>query len=89
MAAKCPRSGSSSTAIPGFTAGGLLGGWLTWIKAISLLCLVGWVGAWLVTAIKERYLARGGWLDLRGPRGPLPDPDHDADPDAAGRQAGS
>ena len=48
---------------PGFSPGGLLGGWLTWIKAISLLCLVGWVGSWLVTAIKERYLARGGWLD--------------------------
>jgi hypothetical protein len=49
---------------PGFHPGGLLGGWLTWIKAISLLCLVSWVGSWLVTAIKERDLARGRWLDF-------------------------
>ena len=49
---------------PRLSPGGLLGGWLTWIKAISLLCLVAWVGSWLVTAIKERYLARGGWLDF-------------------------
>ena len=48
---------------PGFQTGGLLGGWLTWIKSISILCLVGWMGSWLVTAIKERYLARGGWYD--------------------------
>src|SRR4051812_14414752 len=46
-----------------FTAAGLLGGWLTWIKAISVICLVGWTGSWLVTAIKERYLARGRWYD--------------------------
>jgi hypothetical protein len=42
---------------------GLLGGWLTWIKAVSLLCLVGWVGSWLVTAIKERMVGRGKWYD--------------------------
>jgi hypothetical protein len=47
----------------GFHPGGYLGGWLTWIKAISILCLVGWMGSWLLVAIKERYLARGKWYD--------------------------
>src|ERR1700739_1629689 len=48
---------------PAFTVPGLMGGWLPWIKAVSLLCLVGWVGAWLVTAIKERMVGRGKWYD--------------------------
>jgi hypothetical protein len=49
---------------PGWQTGGLLGGWLTWIKAISLLSFVCWVGYWLVKAIKEGYLCRGRWYDL-------------------------
>ncbi len=49
---------------PAFQTKGLLGGWLTWIKAISLLCFVSWIGAWLVKAIKERYLGRGRWYDF-------------------------
>jgi hypothetical protein len=48
---------------PAFQTGGLLGGWITWIKAISLLCFVSWIGSWLITAIKERYLGRGRWYD--------------------------
>jgi hypothetical protein len=48
---------------PAITIPGLVGGWLTWIKAISLVCLVGWVGSWLVTAIKERMVGRGKWFD--------------------------
>jgi hypothetical protein len=48
---------------PTFTVPGLLGGWLTWIKAIAFLCLVGWVGSWLVTAIKERVVGDGKWYD--------------------------
>jgi len=48
---------------PMFQTGGLLGGWLTWIKGISLLCFVGWIGSWLIKAIKEGYLARGRWYD--------------------------
>jgi ABC-type transport system involved in multi-copper enzyme maturation permease subunit len=49
---------------PGLHPGGLLGGWLIWIRSISLLCLLGWVGSWLVTAIKERYLIRNRWYDF-------------------------
>ena len=37
--------------------------WMLWIKAISLLSLVGWLGSWLVTAIRERYLIRNRWYD--------------------------
>ena len=48
---------------PSFTLPGLMGGALTWIKAVGLLCLVGWVGSWLVTAIKERMVGRGKWYD--------------------------
>jgi hypothetical protein len=32
----------------------LLGGLLFWVKAVSLLCLVGWVLSWAVIGIKER-----------------------------------
>ena len=42
----------------------LLAGLLTWGKVISLFCLVGWVAAWLVTAVKERTVGRGNWLDI-------------------------
>ncbi|WP_165224999.1 hypothetical protein [Aquisphaera insulae] len=50
--------------IPENTGGiSLLNGWLVWIRSISLLCLIGWVGSWLVTAIKERYLVRNRWYD--------------------------
>lgn len=48
---------------PAFQTGGLLGGWLTWIKGISLLCFVGWIGYWLTKAVKEGYLARSRWYD--------------------------
>ncbi len=47
-----------------FNAGGLIGGWMTWIKAISILCLVGWIGSWLVTAVKEGHLLRGRVYDF-------------------------
>ena len=48
---------------PGFTDQSLLGGFLTWLKAVSLLCLVGWVVSWLVIGVKERVIGRGGWFD--------------------------
>ncbi len=48
---------------PGFTVEGLLGGFLTWLKAVSLLCLVAWVLSWLVIGVKERVIGRGGWID--------------------------
>src|SRR5262249_14958387 len=44
----------------------LLGGFLAWLKAISLLCLVGWLLAWLVIGIKERVVGRGRWYDYIG-----------------------
>ncbi|MGC8642558.1 MAG: hypothetical protein ACP5XB_22100 [Isosphaeraceae bacterium] len=37
--------------------------WMLWIKAISLLSLVGWLGSWIVTAVRERYLIRNRWYD--------------------------
>ena len=48
---------------PAFTIPGIWGGLLTWIKAISLIGLVGWVGSWLVIAIKERVVGQGKWYD--------------------------
>ncbi len=48
---------------PGYTAKGLLGGFLTWLKAVSLLCLVAWVISWLVVGVKERVIGKGGWVD--------------------------
>ena len=37
----------------------LVGGMLTWIKAISLICLVCWVVSWLIIGIKERIIGAG------------------------------
>src|SRR5262249_12384821 len=51
------------TGDPAFTSNDLLGGFLTWLKAVSLLCLVGWVLSWLVIGIKERVVGRGRWFD--------------------------
>jgi hypothetical protein len=48
---------------PAFNSGGLSGGWQTWIKSISLVALVAWIGTWLLTAIKGGTLARGRWYD--------------------------
>lgn len=41
-----------------------MGGLLTWVKVVSLFCLLGWVATWLSTALKERTVARGNWLDI-------------------------
>src|SRR5262245_2475353 len=48
---------------PGLTSPGLLGGWIMWVKVISLLSLVGWVDSWLVTAVMERSVGVGKWYD--------------------------
>ena len=53
---------------PAVTSDDLLGGFLTWLKAMSLVCLVCWVAAWLVTGVKQGIdrpgplvrLSRGG-----------------------------
>src|SRR5262245_32359889 len=40
----------------------LLGATITWIKAISLICLVGWLFSWMITGIKERMVGLGEWF---------------------------
>ncbi|WP_406693423.1 hypothetical protein V5E97_20575 [Singulisphaera sp. Ch08] len=49
---------------PAFTQPGLIGGLITWVKIISLFCLLGWVVSWVSIALKERTAARGNWLDI-------------------------
>jgi hypothetical protein len=51
---------------PTFTTRDMMGGVLTWLKAISLLCLLGWIVSWLVMGFKERLIARGRWYDYLG-----------------------
>ena len=41
----------------------LLGGLLFWLKAVGLLCLVGWVVSWLVIGIKERVVGQDSWFN--------------------------
>jgi hypothetical protein len=48
---------------PARTIEGLFGGFLTWAKAVSLLCLVAWVLSWVVNGVKERVIGKGGWVD--------------------------
>src|SRR4029077_11163502 len=48
---------------PAFTSNDLVGGFLTWLKAVSLLCLLGWLCSWLVIGIKERVVGGGQWYD--------------------------
>ncbi len=58
-------SGDSSVTLfaePGLTRAYLLGNLLFWAKAVSLLCLVGWVISWVVTGIKERVIAPDSWF---------------------------
>jgi ABC-type transport system involved in multi-copper enzyme maturation permease subunit len=42
----------------------LQSGLILWVKVLSLFCLLGWVVSWLATALKERTVARGSWLDF-------------------------
>ena len=49
----------------------LVGGMLTWIKAISLICLVCWVVSWLIIGVKERIIAQGRWFDYLGVAGAI------------------
>lgn len=51
---------------PNFRSEDLIGNTLTWVKAISLLCLVCWVVSWLVRGIKERVIGQGHWSDYFG-----------------------
>ena len=57
--------GEPTATIPGYTTlQAIVGGLITWVKVISLFCLLGWVVSWLATALKERTVARGTWLDV-------------------------
>ena len=49
----------------------MLGGVLTWIKAISLICLVCWVVSWLIIGVKERIIGQGRWFDYLGVLGAI------------------
>ncbi len=51
---------------PTFTTPDLQGAVLTWLKALSLLCLIGWIVSWLVIGIKERVVGQGKWFDYIG-----------------------
>jgi hypothetical protein len=51
---------------PGVMSNDLVGGLLTWIKAISLICLVCWICYWLVTGVKQGLVGRGRWFDYIG-----------------------
>jgi hypothetical protein len=51
---------------PNFTTRDLFGGFLTWLKAVSLICLVCWVVCWLVIGLKEGVVGKGRWYDFFG-----------------------
>ncbi len=51
---------------PTVTTNDLMGGVLTWLKAMGLLCLIGWLFSWLVAGLKERVVGRGRWYDFLG-----------------------
>ncbi len=51
---------------PTFTTNDLFGGFLTWLKAVSLLCLIAWIVSWLVIGVKERVVGQGRWYDYIG-----------------------
>ena len=44
----------------------LLGGTITWLKVMSLISLVSWLFAWLISGVKERVVAVGDWFDYLG-----------------------
>jgi hypothetical protein len=51
---------------PSFRSNDLTGGILTWLKVVSLLCLICWLVCWLVIGVKERVVGRGRWYDYFG-----------------------
>jgi len=44
----------------------VMGGVLTWLKAMGLVCLIGWLAYWLIVGLKERVVGRGQWFDYLG-----------------------
>jgi hypothetical protein len=51
---------------PAATSNNLAGGLLTWLKVMSLICLVCWIVSWLVTGVKQGLVGRGRWFDYIG-----------------------
>jgi uncharacterized membrane protein YhdT len=51
---------------PAATSEDLFGAVLTWLKALSLVCLVCWVAAWLLKGVKHGIVGRGRWFDYFG-----------------------
>jgi uncharacterized membrane protein YhdT len=51
---------------PAATSNNLAGGLLTWLKVMSLICLVCWIVSWLVTGVKQGLVGRGRWFDYLG-----------------------
>jgi hypothetical protein len=51
---------------PAVTNNDLTGALLTWLKAISLVCLVCWVVSWLVMGVRQGVVGRGRWFDYLG-----------------------
>ena len=49
---------------PTLTLPGPFGALFTWIKVLSLFCLMGWVFAWVTSALKERSITRPQLLDV-------------------------
>jgi hypothetical protein len=49
---------------PTVTMPGFLGALITWLKVVSLFCLLGWVCSWVASALRERKVARLSWLDI-------------------------
>ena len=51
---------------PTFTTNDIMGGILTWLKAISLICLLIWIAYWTVVGLTERVVGSGRWFDYIG-----------------------
>src|SRR5690242_20115314 len=49
---------------PSVTVNGFWGAPLTWLKVVSLFCLVAWAGGWVIAAIKERAVKQSQWLNV-------------------------
>ncbi len=49
---------------PSISIPGIWGGVLTWLKVVSLFSLLAWVTSWLTSALKDRAVGKGNWLDI-------------------------
>jgi hypothetical protein len=49
---------------PNVMAFGYLGAFITWLKVVSLFCLLGWSAFWVGRALKERIVFRKSALDI-------------------------